>query len=144
MENNEKKPMGFGKTMLASATGFLIAFVVIRIIGFFIVVGLIVALAASASTETPTVVTGDHLFLKVDLSQSIVERTPDKMTSLISENKSQGLCDLLQAIERAKSDERVKGIYLYCNNGAVAWAQCDELRDALADYREATGNPIVA
>ena len=144
MENNEKKPMGFGKTMLASATGFLIAFVVIRIIGFFIVVGLIVALAASASTETPTVVTGDHLFLKVDLSQSIVERTPDKMTSLISENKTQGLCDLLQAIDRAKSDERVEGIYLYCNNGAVAWAQCDELRDALADYREATGNPIVA
>ena len=141
---DEKKPMGFGKTMLASATGFLIAFLVIRIIGFFIIIGLIGALAVSGSKDTPTVVTGDHIFLKVDLSQDIVERSPDKMTSLFSENKTQGLCDLLKAIEHAKSDNRVEGIYLYCQNAAVAWAHCDELRDALSDYRGATGNPIVA
>lgn len=142
--DKEKKPLGFGKTMLASATGFLIAFVAIQIIGFFIIIGLVAAMMVGGGNDTPSVVTGSHIFLKVDLSRNLVERTPDKMTALLNENKTMGLYDLLQAIDHAKNDNRVEGIYLCCNNAAVAWAQCDELRDALNDYREATGNPIVA
>lgn len=142
--STERKPLGFGKTMLASATGFLIAFVVIRIIGFFLIIGLFVALAVGTTQETPSMVTGNHIFLKVDLSRNIAERNPDKMSSLLRNSKTQGLCDILKAIEHAKSDSRVEGIYLYCNDASIAWAQCDELRDALEDYRSATGNPIVA
>lgn len=136
--------MGFGKTMLASATGFLIAFVAIHIIGFFLIIGLFAVLIAGGTKETPTLVTGDHLFLKIDLSHNIVERSPDKLTTLLNENRTIGLYDLLRAIEQAKTDSRVEGIYLYCNNASIAWAQCDELREALNDYRTTTGKPIVA
>ena len=144
MSNKERKPMGFGKTMLASATGFIIASTVLSLLSFFVMIGLFAVLAAGSSSSSKTMVTGDHLFLKIDLSHEISERSPDKVTSLFSNEKAMGLVEVLKAIGHAKEDQRVEGIYLYCEGAAVAWAQCEELRDALADYRAATGNPIVA
>ena len=144
MSNKERKPMGFGKTMLASATGFIIASTVLSLLSFFVMIGFIAVLAAGGSSSSKTMVTGDHLFLKIDLSREIAERAPDKVTSLFSNEESMGLVDVLNAIDHAKDDQRVDGIYLFCDGAAVSWGQCDELRDALTDYHAVTNNPIVA
>lgn len=141
---NEKKPLSFWKTILASATGFLIAFFAIKIIGLFLIISIVAGLVSANSSETATTISGDHIFLKIDLSNSIAERTPDKTTLMLNENKTMGLYDLIKAIDHAREDDRISGIYLQCDNATIDWAQCDELRDALNAYHEATGNPIVA
>ncbi|KWW30946.1 MAG: protease IV [bacterium P3] len=139
----DRKPMGFGKTMLASATGFVVAFVVLHVLGFFLMIGLVAALVASGGNSA-TVVAGDHIFLGIDLSHRITERTPDKVTALLNDSRATGLADLLRAIEHAKDDKRVDGIYLKCDASGMDWAQCEELRDALERYRSATGKPVMA
>lgn len=143
MSEKTKKPMGFWKTTLASMLGVVFAFLVFNIIAFFIMIGMVSAISSSSKDTT---ITGNNLFLKVDLTGSVVEHAnSDDPTSLFSDNESVGMDDILCAIENAKTDSRISGVYLYFGTGGSAdWAQCTELRDALIDFKQASGKPVVA
>lgn len=144
MEQSQKQPLGFGKTMLASALGVIIASAILSIIGFFLMVGMLAsAIASSSDTSVPVV--GDHIFLKIDLSKSYQERTPDNFSSLFGEEKTAGFCDLLAAIDKAKSDSKIDGLYLFATSASsMSWGQIEELRNALKDFKDESGKPVVA
>mgnify|MGYP002622203136 CR=1 FL=1 len=144
MQNNkERKPLGFWKTVLASATGLVIGTVVLSFISFVVTVIMLVSmLSVDSNGET---VKGDHLFIEVDVTDAVVDRTPDKFASLFTQTRSVSLTDLVKAVRHAADDDRVSGIYLHCGGiSTLSWAQGDELRDALLYFRHTSGKPVIA
>lgn len=144
MEHTRRQPLGFGKTMLASALGVIIASAILSIIGFLLMVGML-ASAVASSKDSSTPIVGDHIFLKIDLSKTYQERTPDQFTTLFGDEKVGGFCDLLTAIEKAKSDSKIDGLYIFATAASsMSWGQTEELRNALKDFKNESGKPVVA
>jgi len=111
------------------------------IVGFFAVVGafacLTFALLAAAliwgAPATPTV--ADATVVTLNLNKGLVDGPPlDALANLFGEEQPT-LHDALDALERAGADARVKGIFVRLGGNAIATAQVQELRDAIATLR---------
>lgn len=130
----------FSKIMLASGVGTLIVLVLLGIIKLLTFIGII---GAIGSSETGTVVNRDS-FLKIDLTKSINERTPDQFATLFDKSSSVGFSDLLRSISAAADDDRIQGIYLYMGSVfPMSWGMSEELRQSLKHFSE-SGKPILA
>lgn len=134
----------FFKTTLAS----LLAFIIGSILLLFIGVGVVGVLVASS--DQPVNVKSNSV-LEITLNKEIVDRGSDNPLDgfNIMKMKPQpklGLNNILACIEKAKTDDKIKGIYLNVNDisssfGGLAVAQ--EIRNKLKEFKE-TDKFIVA
>ena len=141
--NYEQKPLGFGKTMLASAVGVIIAFAVLNIIAFIICLGML-ASALSSSMENTTPISGSNLAVELDLTQPVSERKPNEIMALFGEKGGTSIEQLLATIESAAKDDRVDALYLHLGGSNMVWAQAEELQEAFARFRDRCDKPILA
>lgn len=125
----------FFKYLLATIIGMLI----VGLIMFFICIGSLGAMIAGSSK--PPVQVKDNSVLEIKLDRAI----PDKATSAFDNlslfnsgkpTKSIGLSDYVKAIREAKSDNRIKGIYIRYAGAPLGFATAQELRSALSDFKE--------
>jgi protease-4 len=131
----------FFKMTLATICGIAIFLVVT---GLFFVISLVGMIASdSASTKVR-----DNSVFVIKLEGSVEERaeggTPFDALLSMNEMSTMGLDDLLCAIQKAKDNENIKGIYL--EGGSVSFdapATAQQLRDALKDFKQ-SGKWIVA
>lgn len=131
----------FFKMMFASTLGVIIASVVLSILSFILFLGV-----ATAFSSSPAFYLEKNSILKVDLSGVVNDRSKqDPMDFLfsMSSSKSQGLNDILSAIEKAKENEKIKGIYLKADRISTGYATIEPIRKALLDFKE-SGKFIVA
>ncbi|MGM0566737.1 MAG: signal peptide peptidase SppA [Bacteroidota bacterium] len=130
----------FFKFTFASALGFLITFIVMILILFGVI-------SASLSfAEKKTVLVSENSVLHVKLNYPINDRGVNdfnfaSFSSFMDE--SMGLIDILENIEKAKHDENIKGIFLDLRGIQAGLATIQEIRDALADFKE-SGKFIVS
>jgi protease-4 len=73
--------------------------------------------------------------LKVDLNRGLVEEKSRDPLSDIAFGRKETLRDFLDALERAGDDPRVKGLYVSLGSDNLALATCQEVRDAIRDFR---------
>lgn len=140
-KTKKSQPLSFGSTMMASALGFIIAIVIINAIVLILGIGLIAAMS-SAKPSTP--IMGNEIVLKIDLTKQLVEQPLNEVESIFSNGESISLHTHLKSIANAKNDSKIKALYLYMGEGgAVSWAQSEELRAAVLDFKE-SGKPVVA
>lgn len=144
MSKKENKPLGFGKTMLASAVGVIIAFAVVNLITSLIFMALIASAVKSASETASTPIVGDNLAVEIDLTQTVTERTPSELMTFFSQGGGTSIEQLLAAIDNAASDSRVNALYLHLGGSGLAWAQAEELQEALTRFRKECKKPIIA
>lgn len=128
----------FLKTTLASMLGFLLAGILFLII-------LVVGIASSANfgeKDKPAV--REKSVLKIEFNYSI----PDKASNnpfdgfnfmSMSSSKQLGLNSILKSIEKAKTDDKIKGIYLdlagiSANFGSMA--TLEEIRNKLIEFKK--------
>ncbi len=133
----------FFKYVLATVTGIVISFFLLVIIGA-IVVG---AWVGSVVSDKETAVASNSV-LHVKLDYQITERTiPNPFEELdvpgFKTEKSVGLDAILEGISGAKTDDRIKGIYLDLSGVSASFATLQEIRDALVDFKT-SGKFIVA
>jgi len=130
--------MKFSKIILGAFIGTLIALV----INFFIKIGVVSAMLSSFSksdTETSTTVKSNSvLYMKLDYS--IPDRTSENSFANIDFNTMEtkdvtGLNEILRNIEQAKTDERIKGIYLELSSIPTSTATLQEIRDKLVEFK---------
>lgn len=141
--NQPKKPMGFGKTLLASTLGFVIGTAIVNIVVFALMVSAIAGMATLKTEEPPII--GNNIFLKIDLTQGIMERTPDALTSITNELKVIGLDNIYESLKNASTDNKINGIYLYSGaTTSISWGQCEEIRNALIRFKQESNKPIIA
>jgi protease-4 len=74
--------------------------------------------------------------LAIDLQGLIVERSPPDFFAAELEGAQQQMHDLRLALERAAHDDRIAGVHLRVGDADFGWAKAEELRAALAAFRE--------
>ena len=109
---------------------------------FFGLVGLVGTMASSGSS--PEVKDGSVLVLNLHgtLQEQGSEASPADWL-LGDDEGNPGLTDMLSAIRKAKTSDKIKGIYIESNGMAMDMSQAQELRDALVDFKK-SGKWILA
>lgn len=122
----------FFKYVLATIVGF------ICVTAFMGIMSLIMFFSIMATSNTqPTV--SDGSVLRIELNGTVSERATENPFAELMGNKalaSQGLDDLLKAIKVAKTNDKIKGIYLEGGLLSADFASLEELRKALVDFKQ--------
>ncbi|EIM74481.1 signal peptide peptidase SppA, 67K type [Nitritalea halalkaliphila LW7] len=130
---------------LGNVLAVIVGLLVFSILSFFILAG-IIAIAASGDDEVKL---KENTVFVINLeNRSVVELAPNDDIDLsflgpFGAPGGVGLRTIKQAIAAAKSEERVKGIYLKAGVVGASQATLLELQDALIDFKE-SGKFIVA
>lgn len=130
----------FFKFMFASMLGFILTFIVL----FFFVMAFFMAIISMADSEEFVVKNKSVLYLS--LSNEINDRTsktPIDFMDIENYGKILGLNDILKNIDKAKTDDRIKGIYLNINTVPAGLATLSEIRAAIEDFKE-SGKFVIA
>ncbi len=128
----------FTSTLLGSFIGTWIAFIVLSIVIFICGIIAIASLSMSSLESTTTTIEKNSV-LKIKLSGTIEERQSDlDMSQFLYTNelpKVENLENLLKAIDNAKKDNHIEGIYMYCGGVNAGFATLKAVRDALIDFK---------
>ena len=108
---------------------------------FFVMLGVMLATGDEKQSVS------DNSILRIKLTGTVVDRSTlnNPLNQLLgrSEASSQGLDVLIDAIKTAKSDKRIKGIYIEGGTMSSDFATLQELRGALVDFKS-SGKFIVS
>ncbi len=123
--------------------GFLLSFLVIGILLVALVAGII-----NSAEKDETVSVSANSVLHLDLDEPITEREPRKSTldrylDKFEGSRRLGLKEILQGIRGAKTDDKIKGIYLDAEQLQAGLATVEEIREALIDFKK-SGKFIIA
>jgi len=132
----------FFKFTLASLLGVFIALTLIFLILFGIV--------GAVSSSEKSVSVKDNSILQIKLEGAIQEQSLDNpfditIPGLPIDTKigNQGLDDILAAIKRAETNDKIKGIYLISGTMQTGMTSAQEIRNALIDFKK-SGKFILA
>jgi len=130
--------MNFLKAFLTSCLGALVAMVLVLVLIFIVI-------SMSGGEE---IVIKDSSVLKLDLDVPIIEiEKEDPFAGLsifgTSSPKPIGLAQLRQTIAHAKTDPKIKGIYLSISYPMTGYSVIEEIRQSLIDFRK-EGKWVVA
>lgn len=123
--------MNFFKGFLSSCLGALVAMVLV-------LVGIILIISMSGGEE---VMVKENSVLRLDLDVPIIElerEDPFAAFSILgtSAPKPVGLAQLRQTIEHAKSDPKIRGIFLNITYPMTGYSILEEVRQSLLDFRK--------
>jgi protease-4 len=121
---------------LATIVGIVVSTIIIVII----FVGIIGGIVASAGSDNAVTVDANSI-LHIDLKYAIPERTPNNPLANLSflgfdNDKSIGLKEILANIQKAKTDDNIKGIFLDESYMSAGQATTEEIRNALIDFKK--------
>jgi len=116
---------------------FVLATVVGLLLFLFLSVIILVGIGSASDADKPTL--KSNSVLKLSLDKPIVEISNDPFESLNLPGMKEGnesLIDILSAIENAKREDKVQGIFLDMSVTQAGFAQLEEVRNALIDFKK--------
>ena len=123
--------MKFLGNVLATIIGIFIFFML-----FFFGI-LIIGAAFGSDSEIVTVKSNSVIELNLDKIQNdYAGKYKDPWVTIFSEGKKIGLTDIINAIEKAKTDNDIKGISILNDNSSLGMAQSKALRNALENFKK--------
>lgn len=133
----------FFKYVFATVVGIIISSVAL----FILFVVILFAAISSINTDKKVMVK-DNSILYLNLDQEITERTPENSLAGIpiiggSEEKVIGFNDLIKALKAAKTDDKIKGVYLDVSAPNAGMATMLEVRNAILDFKTSK-KPVIA
>lgn len=133
----------FFKYVFATIVGIIISSFLLVVI----FIGLIVGIASSIDQDK-LVEVKDNSVLYLNLDQAILERTPENPLAGLpifdrGEEKSIGFYDLIKALKAAKTDNKIKCVYINVSSPNTGMATMLEVRNALIDFKKSK-KPIIA
>ncbi|HOY38487.1 MAG: signal peptide peptidase SppA [Bacteroidales bacterium] len=134
--------MKFWKIFLACLLGSFVAMILYVVFMFFS----FGVLLSSLSPSAPAI--KDNSVLKITLSEDIPDRTNENPFvnfdfATFKTSQVVGLNDILKCLEKAKTDEKIKGIFLDVSSVPAGMATLEEIRNALIEFKE-TGKFIIS
>jgi protease-4 len=129
------------KTFFKTVLACILALVVFSLLAILFMVS-----AVRNKIEEGRPVVAEQSILVLDLGQHYREQLVNNVFSGIindAERDIPGLYDVIRIIGAAKTDNRIKGIYIQANPGSNGFAAAEEIRNALADFKQ-SGKFIIA
>ncbi|MDR0419273.1 MAG: S49 family peptidase, partial [Prevotellaceae bacterium] len=123
----------FMKNALSAALGVFIAFVAMWVLGLMFLVSI---LATTISVETSIKEIKESSILALKLNKPIADRAANDLFEKLRGGEQLGLNDILQCIEHAQHDPKIKGIYLDATSVGGGYGAVEEIRNALAQFKE--------
>ncbi|MGE0636834.1 MAG: signal peptide peptidase SppA [Bacteroidia bacterium] len=126
----------FFKFMFASMLGVFLAF----FLGIIVLVGMIAALVSSADSKKEAKVEPNSV-LYINFEAQINDRSSNNPFEnfdfgSMSGKQGIGLNDILENIEKAKTDDNIKGIYIDLQSVPAGIATIEEIRNKLIEFKE--------
>lgn len=120
----------FFTTTFACVLGVLIAGFLLSILSVFALTGMVVT---TETTYTPS----PNTILKLDLG-TVTERSQEDVMGFLlgNQEKSDGLDNIVKAIETAKTNKNIAGIYIDASGMNMGIATLDRIHRALVDFKE--------
>ena len=120
---------GFLRNTLSSFLAMIFLFVLVIVFIFYLI------------PKEEVVVVKDNSVLKIEFKDPVLDRTSDNPFSDIdllnsSTEGSVEFKDILDNIEKAKNDDKIKGIYLNFSSANAGFSQIEEIRNKLLDFKE--------
>lgn len=135
--------MNFIKTFLAGLLAFVVGTFLVFFLWIFILLGIVGSMEQTVAVHPSSI-------LKIDFSEVITDApSSDPLAGIdlmsLRTTRQLPLLKALRAIEAAKNDSRIQGIYLRLNGGggATGSALLEELREAVEDFKQ-SGKFVVA
>lgn len=124
--------MNFFKSVFATVVGIFL----FMLLSFFLLIGL-GALLGSGDNEVKV---KDNSVIQLDLAKINFDyagkyESDSPFSSLMTKDKV-GFIEVLNAIDAAKTDDKIKGITIVNNQSGLGLAQSKELRDKLEDFKK--------
>lgn len=138
--------MTFWKTFWASLLASLLASIASGLVVIFIFFGILNAMIAGfgSAFEASKLVVEDNTVLHMELDGLIGDYTyADFDPTSFQVVKQFGMNEIIEGLEIAKNDDKIKGIFLNCDNVGAGMATIKEIRDALQDF-QSSGKFIVS
>lgn len=134
------------KNFLKIVAGTFVGSLLAMVLGIFILMGIIGSLATFSDSKVPVV--PSSAVLALNFSSAITEQSVEDPFSALNpmasiSSKSTGILDFIQTIEKAASDPSIKFIYMNLNELNAGTTHVEEIRGALAKFRE-SGKPVIA
>lgn len=125
----------FWKYTLATVVGSVVTFGVLIAI-FFVFISVLIAGFGDSEVDVK-----DKSVIRISLTGDIPDRTSDNPFDNfdfinMESHKALGLNDILKTIEKAKEDDRIKGIYLNLSVIPAGFASVEEIRNKLIEFKE--------
>ena len=112
----------------------MVALIVFSLIALFLLIAFVSGLAKN---DKPVV--EKNSVLVINLSQNFMEQEIASPLASFSSNDEltvPGVYDIVRLIKKAGTDERIKGIYLSAGLNPNGFASCEEIRNALHDFKK--------
>ena len=129
----------FLKYMSATVVGIIVFSVLVTALSIMCLVGMVASESSSKNVS-------DNSVLVINLNGTMTERSDEDIMSLINstEIKCLGLDDVISAIEKAKANDNIKGIYIEAGMfSADSYASLQAVRRKLLEFKK-SGKWIVA
>lgn len=125
--------MNFFKSVFATVVGIFLFI----ILSFFLLIGI----SALFGGDGGKVKVKDNSVIQLDLSKVNFDYTgkyksDSPFSELMIDKSKVGFIEVLNAIENAKKDDKIKGITIVNNQSTLGLAQSKELRDKLEDFKK--------
>lgn len=95
----------------------------------------VVGLRAVLSTDPVVVRFDEPGILYIDLTGLVVERAHPELLAARFEGAQNELLDIALSLDRARTDDRIAGVYLKIGPPGYGWAKAEEIRARLAAFR---------
>ncbi|MGY6627552.1 MAG: S49 family peptidase [Oceanicaulis sp.] len=118
----------FWMSLFGSVAGVLIAVVLLGVFLVLMISGLIASAIQSAESEADRSLPASGIVLELDLR---LPRTDQPSRSPFAFSRPLAVIDLVGALDRARSDSRVAGVFVRANEFAMSPGQAEEIRSAL-------------
>ena len=129
----------FFKYMAATVVGLIVFTLLTGVLGVMCIAGMI-------ASESSAKDVSDNTVMVLNLSGVLNERSEESIMDQLSGSTvgNMGLDDILDAIKKAKNNDKIKGIYIEAGMfGADSYASMQAIRNALKDFKK-SGKWIVA
>lgn len=120
--------------------------VLVTLISFFIIILIFIGVGVSSNMNEKSEI-NENSILEINLSERIVDRSSDfsfDLSSLNNEATPLGLDQILKSIDKAKSDDNIKGIYLNLEIVNASMASLEEIRTKLQEFKDSTNKFIIS
>ncbi len=125
----------------------LVGSVLTMVISFFIILFVVIGIIVSSSSDADETTIKNNSVLKINFKGQIIDRGNDEIDieNIINQSEAKvGLNNILSSIEKAKKDDRIKGIYLNVENISASIATLEEIRNKLKEFKDSTNKFILS
>lgn len=125
------------KSFFKNVIANIVAIMIVIAIG---ILALLMMIAASALSGSEKAHVKNNSVLTLDFNTNIIdspsEDSPEMFSFNAEKEKNVLIFDMIEAIKKAKSDDKIKGISIETDGLRAGMTQLDDIRDALQDFKK--------